>query len=191
MTTKYLYPCPACGRKHEVDTSKVGLPFVCECGAKLEVKSLRALKELEPKPVDPAALAPVWGPRQGMTLLGSVVAISGLLAILITLWATPSLEPRKIDDTSIREQAKQLSLADSHQLWRQIRDVPIDQDVYQEEQIVNQYMAGLELRRAQRTSSCVGWGALAFVGLIIVGVAQSLPKTPGPAVKNPASTTPV
>ena len=53
---QYLLPCE-CGRKHPVSTSDAGCSRVCECGQKLVVPSLMALKRLEPAPKSTTKLA--------------------------------------------------------------------------------------------------------------------------------------
>ena len=103
MKAKYLLPCP-CGRQIPVLASQAGQQLQCECGAALEVPSMRGLAELERVGPSPEAVpsaparptaptsqtaqkeerrstqrrAPVWGTRQRLLLIGAVIATVGV-----------------------------------------------------------------------------------------------------------------
>ena len=103
MKAKYLLPCP-CGRQIPVQASQAGQQLQCECGAALEVPSMRGLAELErigptldaapsapARPTAPASQtaqkkgrrsaqrrAPVWGTRQRLLLIGALMATVGV-----------------------------------------------------------------------------------------------------------------
>jgi hypothetical protein len=76
MKLAYLLPC-ACGQKVEVDSTQAGLTVRCSCGRTLDVPTMRHLGELERIGSEPRA-ASTWGPRQGYTLVGVLVALLGL-----------------------------------------------------------------------------------------------------------------
>ena len=98
MATNYLLQC-ACGKRNTVDTSQAGLNVRCECGAELNVPTLRGLASLERVEAEPhaaAAPAKVWGPRQGLMFLGSVILVAAAAAAFFFWWrmpAAPSLDP--------------------------------------------------------------------------------------------------
>jgi len=99
VKAKYLLPCP-CGRQIPVLASQAGQQLQCECGASLEVPSMRGLAELEPvgpspdagssAAASPDAMAPkrvqrtsrgrgpVWGTRQRLLLIGAVITTVGV-----------------------------------------------------------------------------------------------------------------
>jgi len=86
VKAKYLLPC-SCGRKIPVDRSQAGQGIRCECGARLEVPTMRALRLLErvtPKPDAARPTRSAWGARQGLLLLGVLVILAalGLMALL-------------------------------------------------------------------------------------------------------------
>ncbi len=79
MTAKYLLPCQ-CGQQLPVDVSQAGLTISCTCGTKVAVPTLRGLRALPQVAADddnrPKAAA--WGPREGMALIGVLIALIGL-----------------------------------------------------------------------------------------------------------------
>jgi hypothetical protein len=73
----YLLPCPQCERKLAVTTGQAGDRLRCECGAEVEVPTVRSLRAL---PEVHGAVGPKrsWSTRHSVVFLGAVVAIAGL-----------------------------------------------------------------------------------------------------------------
>ena len=79
MASDYLLPC-TCGRTHRVSSRQAGDTVACACGASLEVPTMRELSRLEPAATGTPVRQKVWGLRQGLMFLGSVIAGGGLAA---------------------------------------------------------------------------------------------------------------
>jgi hypothetical protein len=99
MATNYLLPC-SCGKRNTVDSGQAGLNVRCECGAELNVPTLRGLSSLERVEAAPRAAAAVpakvWGPRQGLIFLGSAILVAAAAAAFFFWWRmpeAPSLDP--------------------------------------------------------------------------------------------------
>jgi hypothetical protein len=94
---KYLLAC-ACGREHAVETRQAGESIPCDCGTRLEVPTLRKLRELPLAGEVEAAAGPAWGARQGaMTACLLVVAASLVVAAACRLTEVPlpTIDPVK------------------------------------------------------------------------------------------------
>ena len=83
---KYLLPCN-CGAAIPVETGQAGEVITCSCGATVDVPTMRALRQLEPAPLDRPATA--WSRSQG------ALFVAGLVCLLIGTIATVALS-RKI-----------------------------------------------------------------------------------------------
>ncbi len=81
--TKFLLPC-TCGRRITVMASQAGQRLPCECGASVEVPTLRYLSELERLEEAAPEQPKSWGARQGLILLGAltILAAGGWLVYL-------------------------------------------------------------------------------------------------------------
>ena len=78
MPATYLLPCPNCQQPREVDASQCGLTVECGCGTKLNVPTMRGLARLPQGRVAAAPKESPWGAREGMILVGAIVAAIGL-----------------------------------------------------------------------------------------------------------------
>jgi hypothetical protein len=101
--SRYLLTC-ACGKPVAVEIGQAGGQVRCECGARLDVPTLRRLRHL---PVEPVAAPPAsrtWQPRYG--LVAALVALAFVLgAACCGVWLS---EPR-IERVDL-EQAYQVAL---------------------------------------------------------------------------------
>ena len=78
MAVRYLLPCELCGSTTPVDMSQAGGSVMCSCGKKLEVPSLRAIRELTPSSEATDARKYQWNPTAGVTFAsGVVIALVG------------------------------------------------------------------------------------------------------------------
>ncbi len=119
---QYLLPC-SCGRKVAVDRSQAGLQTECECGARLEVPTMRGLADLET--VDaPAAEAEAtadkggWGPPQGLMFLGGLILCIGLAAVAYVYPGRPHIV---FDTVGLHRDIGSLNPEMSWQLWQELR----------------------------------------------------------------------
>jgi len=79
MPTTYLLPCN-CGKKLPVEAPQAGQTVRCSCGESVEVPTIRGLAKLErAQQPAPAVTGPRWGPREGVLLLGAVIAVLALI----------------------------------------------------------------------------------------------------------------
>lgn len=78
MVTKYLLPC-SCGREAQVEIGQAGSSIPCECGLTLNVPTMRGLRALQSVEMQDASQPKLgqseWGTRQGLILLGLVIAV--------------------------------------------------------------------------------------------------------------------
>lgn len=85
----YLLPCTTCGNKTVVSTAQAGETIRCDCGADLQVPTMRGLSELEPAAATTGAARRrgAWEDRhRGAFLL--VLAAIGCLGVAGYLWYT-------------------------------------------------------------------------------------------------------
>ncbi len=117
MGTRYWLPCD-CGQRVAVEGKQAGLTVTCACGRSLGVPTIRGLSQLESigEPSAPARRS--WGPRQGMILLGSVIALPCLLMATAGFFYTPPEHPiTYVDREGIRKQIDGMSPADLITMW--------------------------------------------------------------------------
>jgi hypothetical protein len=117
---QYLLPC-SCGRKVAVDRSQAGLQTECECGARLDVPTMRGLAELEPVDAPaPEATADkgAWGPPQGLMFLGGLLLCIGLAALAYVYPQRPHIV---FDTVSLQRDIGSLNPETSWQLWQELR----------------------------------------------------------------------
>ena len=174
VPTQYYLPCP-CGTKLTVDSRQAGHNITCRCGAKLEIPTLRGLDKLEPAP--PAAhqtAARVWTPRQGLVLLGSVLAVLGV-TIAGVLWWTLPVRPKPdvtAQEAAIRQQVDALTPQGSLDLWRRLL-----RDGLTERPSVSDIVVARRLQHHWRWIY-LAWG-LAAIGLVLATGAVAMPTSGG------------
>lgn len=119
MKQAYLLPCK-CGQKVEVDSTLAGLTVKCACGRTLDVPTMRDLTRLELAGANAPGAEKLdgrsWGPRQGYTLAGILVALFGLGWLGYQLWTMP--EDLYIVPEAIRAETESLSPAELVEQFR-------------------------------------------------------------------------
>jgi hypothetical protein len=128
MKTLYLLPC-TCGKKIEVDAGQAGLNVRCSCGAEVNVPTMRGIAQLErsePRTLPAAKPGAEWGRRQGLIFLGMVIMLAASLGGLYVWWNYfPHLNPWTDEDAAkIRAPVAELTLEQSWELWKQLRQGP-------------------------------------------------------------------
>ena len=73
----YLLPCPQCDRKLPVTTGQAGGQVRCDCGAAIDVPTVRGLRELV-EVHEATAQRQAWSTRSSVVFWGAVIALGGL-----------------------------------------------------------------------------------------------------------------
>ncbi len=90
--SSFLLPC-TCGRQTVVTPSQAGQAVRCECGAPLEVPTLRGLRELAPATAAGGGRVRVWGNRHRIALALVLFAVTCLAgAGYLVPWLPPPVE---------------------------------------------------------------------------------------------------
>lgn len=103
-----------------VETRQAGLEVTCACGARLSVPSIRGLKELAQVETAPPRSRTAWGPRQGLLLLGALIAVPCLvLATIGHLTPLPEHPEYSVDLAANREQVEQMPVERLFEMWEE------------------------------------------------------------------------
>lgn len=98
---KYVLNC-SCGRQLDIEPRQAGESLACECGATVDVPTLRKLRELPLAREASASLAPsaststgggasTWGLRQGAMATCLIIAALSLAVAGLAWWTQPTL----------------------------------------------------------------------------------------------------
>src|SRR5665213_22995 len=118
MSPRYLLPC-TCGLSTPVETAQAGETIHCPCGAKLDVPTLRGLRNLPSVPLEAGAPGPTWHPGKGILFLGVLAILAGLGIEAYLRWSVPT-----VDVASIHKGSLTMSPADSWQTWQHLQTLP-------------------------------------------------------------------
>lgn len=123
---KYLLPCERCGEKMAIDASQAGRQIDCQCGAKLEVPSFRAVRELEQFDEPQVKRRRSWNPLRGVSFaLGMVLVAIGLLAAAgggIGWAMIDTTEPPAEDLEPILASINPIGPSNTWDIWVDMRD---------------------------------------------------------------------
>jgi hypothetical protein len=185
---KYLLPC-SCGHQTPVEASQAGQQIRCECGAVLEVPTMRGIAQLDragPESLAAGAFPPGatkqaskavglaakrsssnWGPRQGVLLVGGV--ITGLALCLASYYYVS--RPRIIDATI-------LAPIETWQLW-----FDLNQGIDQRPPWEEMYLRGVANyhRWMILASTIAGIGVLIMAGALFAPRKRQKQRASGPA----------
>jgi len=166
MAQQYLLPCPACGAKTRVDTRQAGETVACQCGNKLNVPTLRGLRELERSddagPSAPAATK--WSPLQGILFsLGLLAAlIGGAMAtrhfVIYRSLAEHTVDRTEEVDKDFSEIIDNLSLMQSLEAWDDLSKTGLSNE------LVPSWVAARQAS-AYQTRAMTIWGIIGGIGL--------------------------
>jgi hypothetical protein len=99
----YLLPC-SCGEKIRVRTRNAGETVTCQCGARLQVPTIRGLRQLESiddvEEVSAPTRSPLEGPFFSIGLLGM---IGGLILVAVTLLWPLAATQIKVDEVGMSQ----------------------------------------------------------------------------------------
>ena len=170
MTAQYFLPC-SCGQKVRVEPAQAGGQVTCACGAKLNVPTLRGLKQLEIALPDEAAIrrssGRQWGPVRGaMFSIGLLVVVVSLLVLAYTYLQFSEAKTYTQDQTPVinqfmGEQIEGMSLLDSLQEFYRLREEGLGEPVEFPWVTAQKFVAA-------KRNLMIGTGGLALAGAIAV-----------------------
>lgn len=122
MSARYLLPC-GCGQQVVVEARQAGLEVACACGARLSVPSIRGLNELARVEGAPPQAKRTWGPRQGVLLLGALIAVPCLvLAVAGHLAPLPEHPSYTLDLDLNQEQVEVMPVDRLFEMWEEFNE---------------------------------------------------------------------
>jgi len=127
MAAQYLLPCE-CGNTTPIDTSQAGDTVVCQCGQRLEVPSLRAIRELTPHADQADQRKYEWSPAAGMIFVGGMLlALVGGGAAAYTHTTSVQMVnfnlPPEADVAAWVEQVDEAPPQELFDIWNAARDL--------------------------------------------------------------------
>jgi hypothetical protein len=108
----YLLPCTHCDRKHAVTSGQAGAQVRCECGAAIDVPTVRGLRELV-EVHEPTPQRKTWSTRHSVVFLGAVITLAGLALAAILHVRASQVRPRG----SFADDIRTMSPRDTWDLW--------------------------------------------------------------------------
>lgn len=175
-TQLYLLPC-SCGEKIRVRTRHAGETVTCRCGTKLQVPTIRGLRQLETVDDVEEASAPPRSLLEGpLFAIGLLALFAGSVFLAITLlWPPPALQmdvsqvgmtQEDIDRSQIP--VEELGVSDLHDEFLFLRDRARTPQT-------NYAMSILDAASMSHKSRLITGGIIAGVGalLIVVGLASA------------------
>jgi hypothetical protein len=163
----YLLTCQ-CGKTVPVEVGQAGEHVACECGAQVEVPTLRKLRHLPQAMPEARAERTAWNARKGVAAAGFILA--GLLAGY-ALWnriTEPAVPPFDPDYrlNSVNQGLEKMTPVESWRLWVEVYQ-PIARSGF--EVFEHPYKAAIEQQQAQsrilQTTLLIIAGVSAAVGL--------------------------
>jgi hypothetical protein len=112
----YLLPCTSCDRKHVVTTGQAGGQVRCECGAAIDVPTVRGLRELE-EVHEATAPRKAWSTRSSVVFLGVVITLAGLALAGFLHVRAAQVRPQG----SFADDIRTMSPRDTWELWSYFR----------------------------------------------------------------------
>jgi hypothetical protein len=132
VSTKYVLQCPACRKKHYVQTSQAGTSFACKCGRSVNVPSMRGLRDLpvaadQPPAPRGSAAKGGWGQRQAAAfalLLAGVAAVAYACYLYATKPENPARLAERINATEqarLDEIAQNMTTEQTFGTWNDLK----------------------------------------------------------------------
>lgn len=122
---KHLLAC-SCGQNVTVENSQAGEQVSCQCGKKLNVPTLRKLRELpvvEDQPRQPTSSA--WSPRKGVLSAAFIGAITTAAIGGYFYWTFPELpefDPQ-VHDSNVDQLLESITPAQAWHFWQDNYDL--------------------------------------------------------------------
>ena len=108
----YLLPCPQCRSKLSVTTGEAGGQVRCNCGATVDVPTVRGLRELAVV-TESAEPQSRWTTRHSVTFMGGVLIVAGIAAGLALHVYAESVRPIQ----TFADKVQHMSPAETWELW--------------------------------------------------------------------------
>ncbi len=122
MSVRYQLPC-SCGRVVLVERSQAGLSISCDCGAALEVPTIRGLAQLEL--VLSASDNSAWTAQHGLLLIGAlIVLVAGGAAAWRFVHLPEDVYSKEAVDEFMKEKAEEIDRMTPSEIaenWQQFR----------------------------------------------------------------------
>jgi hypothetical protein len=112
----YLLPCTQCDRKLVVTTGQAGGQARCECGAAVDVPTVRGLRSLE-EVREATAQPQAWSTRKSVVFLGAVITLCGLALAGFLHVRASQVRPHG----SFADDIRTMSPRDTWELWSYFR----------------------------------------------------------------------
>ena len=128
MSNNYLLPCD-CGNSVPIGVSQAGQQVTCTCGRKLDVPSLRAIRQLPPA-VDKAgdkklSQAATWNPIKGtLFAVGTLLIIGGMSVGAYSFYVYSELAPLRPSTAAYDESIEAIdamTAAELFEAWNAIK----------------------------------------------------------------------
>lgn len=169
MTIRYLLPCP-CGAETHVDVSQAGETVVCQCGATLDVPTMRQLRQLECAESKAVETGTNWGLRQGFILLALVVTVVAGTAAGY-LWGVQPAPPKQDTEAALKVLDRQIEDMTPLQSWELWQDqILADGLVQYEDPAQSAYHAHVAVRRrwSKVLLALAGCGLLTLLSTVLL-----------------------
>jgi hypothetical protein len=108
----YLLPCPQCRTNLTVTTGEAGGQVRCNCGATVDVPTVRGLRELAVV-TESAEPQSRWTTRHSVTFMGGVLLVAGIAAGLALHLYAESIRPVQ----TFADKVQEMSAAETWELW--------------------------------------------------------------------------
>ena len=108
----YLLPCPQCRTNLTVTTGEAGGQVRCNCGATVDVPTVRGLRELAIV-TDSIDEPSRWTTRHSVAFMGAVLLVAGVAAGLALHVYAESIRPVQ----TFADKVKDMSPAETWELW--------------------------------------------------------------------------
>lgn len=174
MSSRFLLPCPDCGKQIPVEGGRAGGTATCSCGKTVDVPRMGILRTFPQEASaslstgstasDASESNSNWGLRQGLMLLGAILLLAGGIPALYNTVTFP--EPPYRTQEQIKDfadvQFDKMTLTESWAFWKTFIE---PQGLTRQP---TQYEAAYEKQAADLRQWIIIFSAVAIVGAILV-----------------------
>lgn len=176
MVAIYLLPC-ACGVKHEVSARQAGQTLTCECGANVEIPTLRGLRNLQVVQPQSQPSSARWSIAKGFTFaIGTVLLVVGggfaYSSHSGIVQRRPYMAAPQIDEQKLLEEVNAIPSDELWKIWQQLRDGDIGARIQPTFLVVRQDVKILTIVR----NVALGFAALGLLAQLVSYSATGKPR---------------